>query len=472
MDFITQLFSALNTADSWKVLAFLFIAFLIGWLFAWLYYRRRIGALQDALDRKIAEYSALRAQYDAKIEALALKEADLKKANLEIEELYARIKRLESEKGQLHADLFAAKERIAQLEAELAAKAELDVKHLANIDALNNQILGLQTKVRDAESKAVYGASLTTEVDGLKEERDRLNGIILNLNGKLGELDGLRAERDRLASEVFALNDRLEEIPIFRNENDNLHVAISNLEAQLNDCHDRNGALVGLEAENDQLKAEISDLRTGMALAAAPSSDGENADTGKAALALAEVKAALGSKIAAATADEKDDLKRINGIGPFIENKLNNIGIYTFEQISQFDGDMVEKVTDAIEFFPGRIDRDDWVGQAKRLLGMKLAGTLDTEVRLPQPDDLKIVEGIGPKIEQLLKNAGIDTWKDLAASSTERLQDILHAAGERFRIHNPTTWPEQARMAHAGEWDRLKEYQDYLIGGRDLGNKD
>ena len=58
----------------------------------------------------------------------------------------------------------------------------------------------------------------------------------------------------------------------------------------------------------------------------------------------------------------------IDGIGPFIENKLNEIGIFTFEQIAQLDEELIDHITDAIQFFPGRIQRDDWVGQAKKLM--------------------------------------------------------------------------------------------------------
>lgn len=64
---------------------------------------------------------------------------------------------------------------------------------------------------------------------------------------------------------------------------------------------------------------------------------------------------------------EKDDLKLINGIGPFIEKKLNGIGIYTFEQISKFSEKDIEDVTNLIQFFPGRIERDQWTSQAKDL---------------------------------------------------------------------------------------------------------
>ena len=72
--------------------------------------------------------------------------------------------------------------------------------------------------------------------------------------------------------------------------------------------------------------------------------------------------------IKSASEHEKDDLKKISGVGPFIENKLNHIGIYTFEQIASMTNEQAEKINEAIEFFPGRIQRDDWVGQAERLL--------------------------------------------------------------------------------------------------------
>lgn len=65
-----------------------------------------------------------------------------------------------------------------------------------------------------------------------------------------------------------------------------------------------------------------------------------------------------------ATESDKDDLKKISGIGPFIEQKLNTIGIYTFKQVSKFSDEDIKNVTDLIEFFPGRILRDDWRGQA------------------------------------------------------------------------------------------------------------
>ncbi|MBP6185452.1 MAG: 50S ribosomal protein L27 [Saprospiraceae bacterium] len=81
-------------------------------------------------------------------------------------------------------------------------------------------------------------------------------------------------------------------------------------------------------------------------------------------------------------------------------------------------------------------------------------------------DDLKIIEGVGPKIEQLLKDGGIDTWAALAAADVERIKEILNEAGSRYQMHDPTTWPAQAQMAADGNWDELASYQDNLKGGR------
>lgn len=69
-------------------------------------------------------------------------------------------------------------------------------------------------------------------------------------------------------------------------------------------------------------------------------------------------------RIGRATAAEADDLKAIVGVGPFLEKKLNVIGIYTFRQVANLTKEDVQQVNDIIEFFPGRIERDNWVGQA------------------------------------------------------------------------------------------------------------
>ena len=82
------------------------------------------------------------------------------------------------------------------------------------------------------------------------------------------------------------------------------------------------------------------------------------------------------------------------------------------------------------------------------------------------PDNLKEIEGIGPKIEELLNNEGIFTFAQLAATDTDTLQDILDEAGSAYNRHNPETWVEQAQLAAEGKWDELRTWQAELDGGR------
>ena len=82
-------------------------------------------------------------------------------------------------------------------------------------------------------------------------------------------------------------------------------------------------------------------------------------------------------------------------------------------------------------------------------------------------DDLKLIEGVGPKIEKLLKEAGIRTYQDVVDTAAEKMREILDAAGPHFKLADPTTWGKQAKLAADGKWDELKELQDKLDGGRE-----
>lgn len=81
-------------------------------------------------------------------------------------------------------------------------------------------------------------------------------------------------------------------------------------------------------------------------------------------------------------------------------------------------------------------------------------------------DDLKKIEGIGPKIATLLNEKGIVSFGDLAKAKIEILQNILDAAGPKYNVHNPSTWSKQAALAAKGNWDALKVLQDELNGGK------
>jgi len=81
-------------------------------------------------------------------------------------------------------------------------------------------------------------------------------------------------------------------------------------------------------------------------------------------------------------------------------------------------------------------------------------------------ESLRKIEGIGPKIEELLHNAGILTFNQLSKARVEHLKQILSAAGPRYHMHNPGTWPKQSALAAKGRWEELKALQVELKGGK------
>lgn len=81
-------------------------------------------------------------------------------------------------------------------------------------------------------------------------------------------------------------------------------------------------------------------------------------------------------------------------------------------------------------------------------------------------NDLTVVEGIGPKIQELFHNHDVMTWKALSECSVDKCQSVLDSGGDRFKIHNPGSWPEQAKMAYEGRWADLLKWQDELDGGK------
>lgn len=81
-------------------------------------------------------------------------------------------------------------------------------------------------------------------------------------------------------------------------------------------------------------------------------------------------------------------------------------------------------------------------------------------------DDLTKIEGIGPKISEILYSNGVTSFADLASMDADAIKKMLVAAGPQYNRADPATWPQQAAFAAKGEWEELKKWQDELDGGR------
>lgn len=144
-----------------------------------------------------------------------------------------------------------------------------------------------------------------------------------------------------------------------------------------------------------------------------------------------------------ATPAEKDDLTMISGIGPFIEERLHALEIYTFLQISRFTPNDIRSIDTAIIYFSGRIERDEWVAQAKELIHneekRKLLLLRISErkhkikyerigiAKKEDADDLTIISGIGGWIMAKLNMLDIYTFKQVSKFNKTDIHDVTEA---------------------------------------------
>lgn len=430
----STLFNQFNSQDSLAILFFMLIAFLFGLLVGYLLRSRKVIALKRELKDKKKELSDAQAKIEALQDELALKDADIKRASFAVQEAEAKAERIEQEKAALHKQVF-------QLNTELDRERSAAKSFEEEVILLKQEMVNLKNQNTSLSATVSADDNATDELAQLQSTHNATNTRISNLEKRLDQLAG---------------------------ENESVKSAVKNLQARE----------TGQDAEvtpptvkpkvilpHDEMVSSVHPM-PGLPDASVIDEEPEQIFT--------QDKRVLSEKLVDETV-EKDDLTLIEGIGPFLQKKLNEIGVYTYEEISTWDSNRIAEVTNAIGHFKGRIEKDRWVEQAATL-ALKKQEQPEVFTAPPQEawtndnEDLKIIEGIGPKIEGLLKDAGIINWEELADASLDLLKSILDDAGPRFRLHDPETWPTQAQLAIRGEWKLLKEYQDELIGGRDLSN--
>jgi predicted flap endonuclease-1-like 5' DNA nuclease len=140
---------------------------------------------------------------------------------------------------------------------------------------------------------------------------------------------------------------------------------------------------------------------------------------------------------------EKDDLKMISGIGPFIEERLNAADIFTFRQISKFTAKDIETMNVVIVYFSGRIERDEWVAQAKELvhnadqrttlfkrISEKKSNIYYNRIGIAkkeEADDLTVISGIGGWIQEKLNVLEIYTFRQISNFTDDDIVDVTEA---------------------------------------------
>lgn len=430
----SNFFSNFTSPDSIALLILWVLAFLFGILLGSALRGSTIRRLRKELETKQNELTTVQGEVTRLTDELHLREADLRKAQFEVEEQRSKATRLTDEKAKLYNEIYALNNEVENLrKTPMAATDATEIADLnITIERLNVEITALQAR----------NQALEVELANLRETP--LVEIIP---------DPQEQPFDYLAD--------------FQSTQNALRARLEAMEEKFN----------RLETENSALRNEVQSLKIKEPLPATM----ERSLTMAAPMTAPEPEWNLGTSepprrnIALTDAIQHDDLTQIDGIGPFLEKQLNDTGIFTYEQIARWDGSDIHQVTQQIRYFPGRIERENWVGQAIHLSQQASQSSnptaYDTAASInalypADHTDLTIIEGIGPRIESLLREAGINTWDDLAEADLEQLTNLLNAHNLQF--HNPSTWTAQARLAAGGHWELLKEYQEQLKGGQDV----
>lgn len=418
---------------------------IIGWIIQGLTTRRYKKELL-LLRKDRDEFEVRYREGEAKQKALA---KELEAVSREKVEALDRIEGLQSELSS----------RDAQVEQLRQANEELNVtnqSYAGTIDSLNDQVIGLKTQNEqllesaDAKVLPITDQGAAAGAGNEQESNKTLTAFIASSETRFRELEArLRAmndeSRDMLSRSTVAPASPYTGYQPVTNQ----------------DSSGSNEPLV-IRADTTKPGARTgSQGATEVIVQTTPSIQVPNVSTEE--------------------APEADDLTLIDNIGPFLQSKLNEADIYSYEQIANWEEADIVTYTNLIGYIPGIIQRDDWVGQARGLAMSEAAhqsgddeelafasssapSPTDTEVDEAE-DDLKVVEGIGPKIESILKASGIRSLGVLADTSSERLREILEEAGSQFKSHNPKTWPVQAGLAADGKMAELEAWQGELKGG-------
>ena len=369
--------------------------------------------------------------------------------------------------GWLLAGWFARRLKYTDAPTERVVEKHIDnPQHLSLISRLEDE----NKKIPDLVSKIATFESATSKTKTVEKIVEK----VIDNPDHLARIKKLEAEN----AEISSLRKRIKS---FENQTNN--VAETTID---NPDHVK---------RISELEGQVADLQRGPAI---------------------DLKAAKAAGLAIKT---DTDFTVVEGIGPKINDLIHADGITSFRQLADAEPARIQKLLDAAGSSYSSANPSTWPDQANLVVNNRwsalkaLQDVLDRGVypdgsakakdaastsnssgttaakkkavkkaplkldvdaakaagfKVKQnngQDDFTVIEGIGPKINELIHNAGIHTFTDLANKHVDVIQKILDKAGPRYRLAKPGTWPAQSDMAANNKWDSLKAWQDELDGG-------
>jgi len=484
-------------------------AFILGWLFR----TPKIDEWKHKYESEVNNNSGFAKKY-----------SKLEKANTSFNKEKANYERqIEKHKSEL----VTLRNKSSKLENDLRSTS-------SDRDRINQRLGLLNSEITSLKGTGEVVAD-TSDTDENEKEIDRLTTILHNRDAEIDRMKNsiseVKAEKDEYIRRSESYRPRFEEANLERNtlkvKYDKLVAATANMPS----------SDIDLSAENKNLKDELAKLKA--QAAAAPDVDPDAAakleearkSASKAEAERSELQVKYESLLrhneqleaakksnavhnfaapvpaatvtpppAPAAPAKEDDLTKIEGIGPKIAELIKNGGIKTFDALCKTDPSVIQgllneagpryKMHDPAswplqacmasrgewealdkwqdEHDGGKLKTDAPASVAAPLVSSTPAAPVNpiAAVSSAKEDDLTKIEGIGPKISELIKAGGIKSWAALSNTDPSVIQGFLNEAGPRYKMHDPASWPLQAGMAARGEWEALEKWQDEHDGGK------
>lgn len=431
-EFFARLFLNTDSQDSMMAWILLGVTALLGLFLGWLLRGGKVKRLKNQLDESEKKYKLLHAENAGLENQFKQQTADVQEKTTRIETMEANMQSYEQNQFKLRNSLDAAQQQVEQLSKAQLLAGESSTDFEDKIAAMENQTADYEAELAEqrktiqelkanlqkhqAEKQQAETEKQHVEIE-LEKLMDNSKTIVtpssVTIQTAFSKIDGLESriqqmeEENRIlqtsvlevkteSGEMVAkeeLNSMRARINILSEENKDLKKQVSGIKDISISETDHRNRIVELEKENERLRSQMSNknrLATGPFVnpnIPTPDPETENEPVLSEAEMTDEVDrqqvellktqkaqfGVMGDRISVEAVEApptytKDDLTKIEGIGPFIEKKLNEIGIISFRQLAKMDQSEIDRVTAAIQFFPGRIERDNWVGQAGGLV--------------------------------------------------------------------------------------------------------
>jgi predicted flap endonuclease-1-like 5' DNA nuclease len=446
---------------------------LLGGLIGWYLRRTRFNELEDIVDEKNADYAHLKNAHEMldirhnnlqrEHTALSLSHNSLNEKTSILEQDYANLSTSQSifgeKTGILEEDYTALvtahnKLKVELLQEDLAAVENakaIVTKHFVNYrTTTENRVEELEKVSKEWEQKYTF----------LHARYDSQNSRLSELEKVEEYANFLKIEKERSTKRITDLQDEKEEWE------SSYRKLFSENKTNLTRISDMQVLVEQTESDNLSLFNKIETLQQTIIPSEITNQPQNDIDSRiklyeKELIELQDAKAQL--EINRIKLENDLDILR----GSHTETLMQYKDLIELEKVSRLRLEYLEKQNFEHRIVALEVELETYKVKILSENGHVAEELMPIASTPVQVDDLKVVEGIGPKIEAVLHEAGILTFEQLAKADPEHINAILDAAGPRYRIHNPATWPTQAELAAKNDWDKLKELKDQLLGGRD-----